>query len=391
MCKDDKNHHRPLRIAFIGGRGVAANYSGIETYYAEIGSRLAAHGHAVTAYCRKNFTPDIETYRGIIVRRLPAPASKHFETITHSVLSTLDSLWRPYDIIQYHAIGSAPLALLPRAFGKVTVVSVRGLDWQRGKWGTVARSVLKAGEWASARCPTETAVVSRTLQRHYHEQHGKNPVCIQNPVTPVTHVAPDKIRELGFEKDGFILFAGRISPEKHVDVLLKALAPLRGIRPMKIAIAGGSSYSEDYIKLVKSLAWDDVVFLGNVDRQVMAELFSNCYFYVLPSAMEGLSISLLEALSFGNCIVTTAIPENLEVIGDAGFSFPVGDAESLRETAKQLLLEPALVDEYRRKARARADAQPDWDETAKRTERFYYDLLERHGRLPTTSLDKSTT
>jgi glycosyltransferase involved in cell wall biosynthesis len=391
MQTDDRNPSRPLRIAFIGGRGVAANYSGIETYYAEIGSRLAARGHEVTAYCRKNFTPDIETYRGIKVRRLPAPASKHFETITHSVLSTLDALVRPYDIVQYHAIGSAPLALLPRAFGKATVVSVRGLDWQRGKWGRVARAVLKAGEWASARCPTKTAVVSKTLQRHYEERHGTTPVCIQNPVTPVESVAPDKILELGFEKDGYILFAGRISPEKQVDVLLKALSPLRGIRPMKIAIAGGSSYSQDYIDRVKSLAWDDVVFLGNVDRSVMAELFSNCYFYVLPSVMEGLSISLLEAVSYGNCIVTTAIPENLEVVGDAGFSFPVGDVEALRKIAERLLEDPALVDEYRRKARACADAQPDWDETAERTERFYYDLLNRRGPLATAGLDRTPT
>jgi hypothetical protein len=126
---------RPLRIAFIGGRGVAGTYSGIETYYEEIGSRLTQRGHAVTAYCRRYFTPAIDSYRGIRVRRLPSVRSKHCDTLTHSLLSTLDCLRRDYDLVQFHAIGSAPLALLPRLRGQTTLVSVRGLDWQRAKWG----------------------------------------------------------------------------------------------------------------------------------------------------------------------------------------------------------------------------------------------------------------
>ena len=131
---------RSLKIAFIGARGVVGTYSGIETYYEEVGSRLAAKGHQVTAYCRSYFTPDIESFRGITIRRLPAIRTKHLETLSHSVLSTADSVFRGFDIIQFHAIGSAPLALVPRLFGSKTVVSVRGLDWQRAKWGGFART-----------------------------------------------------------------------------------------------------------------------------------------------------------------------------------------------------------------------------------------------------------
>ena len=134
---------RKLKIAFIGARGVVGTYSGIETYYEEVGSRLAERGHEVTAYCRNYFTPAIPTHRGIRIRRLPAVRSKHLETISHSMLATLDSMRRNFDIIQYHAIGSAPLAWIPRVFGHATVVSVRGLDWQRAKWGLVARNALE--------------------------------------------------------------------------------------------------------------------------------------------------------------------------------------------------------------------------------------------------------
>ncbi len=372
---------RKLKIAFLGARGVVGTYSGIETYYEEVGSRLAERGHEVTAYCRSYFTPDIPAYRGIKVRRLPSLKGKHLETITHSLLGTLDCLFRDFDIVQYHAIGSAPLALLPRLFGHRTVVSVRGLDWQRAKWGGFARNFLKLGEWASARCPTATAVVSGTLQKHYEEVHGRRPYMIPNAVILGEPRPLERIKEFGLEKDGFLFFAGRISPEKGVHTLLEALAPLPRDKPL--VLAGGTSYSEDYIAQVKAAAWDEVVFLGRVDREMMQELYSACYAFILPSVMEGLSIALLESLSYGNCIVTTAIPENLEVVGDAGLTFPVGDAAALRDVLGRILADPELVEERRRAALARARSQPDWDEVARRTEELYLELLE--GRRPARS------
>ena len=362
-----------LRIAFIGARGVGGRYSGIETYYEEVGSRLAERGHEVTAYCRSYFTPDVATLRGIRIRRLPCIRSKHLETITHSLLSTVDSFREPFDVIQFHAIGSAPLSLLPRLAGRTTVLSVRGLDWQRAKWGGFARSVLKFGEWASARCPTATVVVSRTLQDHYAGVHGRRPFCIPNAVLSASPREPDRIKQYGLAARSYILFSGRLSPEKGVDVLLDAMRPLRG--RIKLVMAGGSSYSDSYIDALHRAAWDDVMFLGTVDRETMQELYSNCYAYVLPSQMEGLSIALLEAVSFGACIVTTNIPENIEVVEDAALTFAPGDVPTLSGHLKQLLDDPQLVTTYRQKAAAHAAAQPDWDEVAQRTENLYYEIL----------------
>ena len=359
-----------MRIAFIGARGVVGTYSGIETYYEEVGSRLAARGHDVTVYCRSYFTPDIGSYRGMRIRRLPSLRSKHLETLTHSTLSTLDCLFRRFDIVQYHAIGSAFLSLLPRALGTTTVVSVRGLDWQRAKWGRFARQILRFGEWASSRCPSATVVVSETLQRHYSSVHGKAPYMIPNAVTAGELRPPDKIRRFGLEKDDYLLFAGRISPEKGVHTLLEALRPLAGKK--KLAVAGGSSYSDAYLREVREAAWDEVNFLGRVGREEMEELYSNCYAFILPSAMEGLSIALLEALSYGACIIATDIPENVEVVGDAGLCFPAGDVESLREVLSRVLDSPELVEHHRDLARRRSGERPDWDEVARRTEELYY-------------------
>ena len=367
-----------LNIAFLGARGVVGTYSGIETYYEEVGSRLVERGHRVTAYCRTYFTPPMETYRGIRVRRLPCVQGKHIETMSHSLIGTLDCLFRGFDIVQYHAIGSAPLAWIPRLFGKKTVVSVRGLDWQRAKWGLMARSYLQGGEWASARCPTATCVVSGVLQDHYEKAHNRRPFMIQNAVVPPTKVPVERLKEHDLDSGDFFLFAGRLSPEKGVHTLLEALKPLADkckAQGKKLVIAGGTSFTEGYIDQLKDLAWEDVLFLGRVDRDYMHELLTHCHAYILPSVMEGLSVGLLEALSYGLCIITTSIPENLEVVGDVALTFPVGDVEALRGCLETTLDSPETVEEHRRKTAARAANWPDWNGVAELTEGLYYQIL----------------
>ena len=374
-------HTRRLRIALIGARGVIGTYSGIETYYEEVGARLAARGHDVTAYCRNYFTPEVKSHRGIKLHRLPSLNSKHLETFSHSFLSTLHAVFKDYDIVQYHALGSAPLAVLPRLAGKTTIVSVRGLDWQRGKWSALAQVFLRLGEWASWRIPHATSVVSQTLATHYEKQHGISPVCIENAVEPAEFVPLQRLEDFGIESRKFLLFAGRLSPEKQVHVLLEAAEPLLG-HDMKLVIAGDSSHTERYARKLRESAGDHVVFLGKVNRDFMAELYSHCHTFVLPSTMEGRSVALLEALAYGNCLVASDIPENQEVIADAGLSFSLGDVTSLRAALDRVLNENGLWQELRERAAERARAQPGWDEVAARTESFYLSLLDGEHDAP---------
>jgi glycosyltransferase involved in cell wall biosynthesis len=151
---------RRLRVAFIGGRGVISKYSGIETYYEEVGMRLAQMGHEITVYCRTYFTPRLPEHNGMRVLRLPTVRSKHFETVIHTLLSTAHALTGRYDIVHYHALGPALFSFLPRLLGSRTVVTVQGLDWQRKKWGRLASAVLRLGERASVKFPSATMVVS---------------------------------------------------------------------------------------------------------------------------------------------------------------------------------------------------------------------------------------
>lgn len=364
---------RKLRIAFVGGRGVANTYSGIETYYEEVGCRLAARGHFVLAYCRPYFTPDIATYRGIAIRRLPSVRSKHFDTALHTLLCTLDTMRQDLDVVQYHAIGPSLFSFAPRLWGQKTVASVRGLDWQRDKWGRLATFALKCGERASVRFPTATAVVSQTLRDYYAEKHGRVPVFIPNGVTAAIPRMPNRIRQFGLDRNKFLLFAGRLSPEKGCHELLEALRPL-GQR-IRLVFAGGSSYSRAYIEKLRQAAWSDVSFLGQVDHDVMAELYSNCYAFVLPSKMEGLSVALLEAVSYGACTIVSDIPENLEVVGTAGLTFRTGDVASLRAVLAAALGDADLVREARSRSKEVARNRFGWDEIALRTEAFYHSLF----------------
>jgi len=171
---------RKVRVAFIGARGVIGKYSGLESYYEEVGSRLARAGHEVTIYCRSYFTPPLESHNGMRLLRLPTIRSKRLETAVHTLLSSVHVLSQRCDIVHYHALGPSLFSFLPRIVGKKTVVTVQGLDWQRKKGGRFASWVLRLGEASAIRLPHQTMVVSQTLQRYYQNRYGKKTSHIPN-------------------------------------------------------------------------------------------------------------------------------------------------------------------------------------------------------------------
>ncbi|HEY7615809.1 MAG TPA: glycosyltransferase family 4 protein, partial [Terriglobales bacterium] len=211
-----------LRVALIGGRGVISKYCGIETCYEEIGKRLVEMGHEVTVYCRSYFTPKMEQHAGMRLVRLPTIRSKHLDTLIHTFLSTIHAMCAGCDIVHYHALGPSLFAFLPRLLGKKTVVTVQGLDWQRKKWGWIASAVLRLGEFASARLPNATIVVSRTLQQHYRARSGIEPFYVPNGAGIRKSSHPSRLRQWGLQPGRYILFAGRFSPEKNCHLLIAA-------------------------------------------------------------------------------------------------------------------------------------------------------------------------
>jgi glycosyltransferase involved in cell wall biosynthesis len=363
----------PLKIAFIGGRGVVSKYSGIESYYEEVGRHLAAIGHEVTVYCRSYFTPDLEQHNGMRLVRLPTIRSKHLETLVHTCLSTLHASLGPYDVVHFHALGPALFSFFPRLFGKKTVVTVQGLDWQRKKWGRIAAGVLRLGEQASVKLPNATMVVSQTLQQHYENSYGTIPAYVPNGTSLRKRRAPSQLVKWGIEPGRYMLFLGRFSPEKNCHLLIEAFEWIR--TDVKLVLAGGSSYSDAYVAELRRHASDRIRLLNWVSGDDLDELLSNAMLFVLPSDLEGLSLALLDAMGAGVCVLTSDVPENCEVVHDAGFTFRRGDVRDLARMLEFLIANPQLRKAAAAAARQRVSERYLWRGIAEQISQTYLQLV----------------
>jgi glycosyltransferase involved in cell wall biosynthesis len=373
---DDLTAHsqkRMLRVAFIGGRGVVSKYSGIETYYEEVGKRLAEMGHEVTAYCRTYFTPAREEHNGIQVLRLPTIRSKHLETLVHTFLSTLHVLVRPCDVVHYHALGPALFSFIPRLAGKKTVVTVQGLDWQRKKWGRIASTVLRLGERAAVSLPNQTMVVSHTLQKHYRLGYRVETSYVPNGGVLRERRVPDEILGWGLEPEKYILFLGRFSPEKGCHLLVEAYERLN--TDAKLVMAGASSYCDDYSRRLQEHAGDRIKMLNWVSGEALDELLTNAMLFVLPSDLEGLSLALLDAMGAGLCVLSSDVAENREAVDDAGFTFRRGDVADLADRLRFLIANPAVRGAAGQAAKRRIREHYQWSQVANDIERVYFETM----------------
>ena len=370
-----------LSVAFIGGRGVVSRYAGIETYYEEVGKRLVEQGHQVTVYCRKYFTPALESHAGMRIVRLPTIRSKHLDTLVHTFLSTMHALFSRCDIIHYHALGPALFSFLPRMIGKKTVVTVQGLDWQRRKWGRIASAFLRLGEAAAVRLPDATMVVSRTLQDYYRDHYHKLPEYVPNGTDLRSRGATTHLAEMGLRPSAYILYLGRLSPEKNCHLLIEAYRRLNTTH--QLVLAGGSSYSDGYARGLRAHQNDKVRILDWITGAARDELIANASLFVLPSDLEGLSISLLEAMGAGVCALTSDIPENREVVEGAGFTFKHGDVADLSRMLQLLLQDSQVRIAAGRRGRQRIRERYLWRTVATDVDRVYQRIM---GRTATESV-----
>ena len=363
-----------MKIAMIGTKGIPATWGGIEHHVEEIATRMVALGHEVTVYCRPYYTTtDKEYYKGVHLKKLPTIPSKNLDAIIHTFLATIHAMAEDYDIVHYHAIGPATMAILARMAGKNTVVTVHGLDWQREKWAKPAKMYLKFGEYASIWFPYRTITVSKFLKSTLEQKYERPVTYIPSAVTDPVFLPPDKIKEFGIGKQDYILFVARLVPEKGCHFLIDAYKRLNP--DMKLVIAGGSSHSEDYVAELQTHASDKIIFTGYVYGEALQELYTNAYCYVHPSTMEGLPVTLLEALAYGNCIVASDIPANTEAVQEDGIIFESQNVASLSEALAKVIAQPALAEELGKRARARGVAEYNYDRVTEKTLELYEETL----------------
>jgi glycosyltransferase involved in cell wall biosynthesis len=364
------------RITFIGSRGIPATYGGIERYVEELGTRLVNRGYRVSVYCRTHYTGRRSAYRGVELRCFPCINTKHLEAISHTLIATLHVLFSKDEIVHYLALGPSLLSWLPRLLGRKTVVTVQGLDWQRCKWGKIARAILRVGEWTSAHLPNRTIVVSNALKQHYENQYGKPAIYIPNGVNKMSRQAPREISKFGLHAGSYVLTVGRLVPEKGYHTLIHAFRLLETDK--RLVIVGGTSHTGEYMASLHKMAEGaPVVFTGYAHGRLLDELYSNAYLFVSASEVEGLPITLLEAMSSGICVVTSDIAPHVEALGGLGYTFRVGDEQDLASVLQTLLDRPEMVASAGDKLQQRVAAKYSWHLVTNATERVYRDLLKR--------------
>ena len=376
-----KRHSREnLRIAMLGQKRIPSREGGIEIVVEELATRMAKKSHSVTCYNRKGHNvagsefdgAKLKTYKGVTLQEVFTIDKRGLAAVTASVSASLRAALGNYDVVHIHAEGPAFMCWLPKLFGKKVVVTVHGLDHQRAKWGKFASWYIRSGEKNAVRFADEIIVLSKGVQDYFQNTYGRTTQFIPNGVNKAK---PRKARQItekwGLTKDSYILYLGRIVPEKGERYLIEAFKQTKTDK--KLVIAGGSSDTQAFMDELKSLAKDDdrIIFTGFVQGEILEELYSNPYIYTLPSDLEGMPLSLLEAMSYGNCCLTSDIPECAEVVEDKALLFRKSDVSDLKAKLQNACDHPEMVESYKAQAEEFICRKYNWDDVVEKTLKLY--------------------
>jgi glycosyltransferase involved in cell wall biosynthesis len=367
-----------MKIAMIGHKRIPSREGGVEIVVGELSKRMAALGNKVVAYNRKSEhiankeVEMIKEWNGVSIKWVPTPNSSKLNAIVYSFFAALRAVFSGFDVIHFHAEGPASMVILAKLFRKRSIATIHGLDWQRSKWGSFATKYLKFGEKAAAKHADEIIVLSKNVQQYFIDTYQRKTIFIPNGISKPEIKEPEIIKEkFSLGKDDYVLFLGRLVPEKCPHLLIEAFKEIKTDK--KLVIAGGASHTSDYEQELHELAKDaeNIIFTGFVEGRELDELFSNAYIYCLPSDLEGMPISLLEAMSYGNCCLTSDIPECTEVLGEHGVSFKKSDKEDLKAVLEKLLANSESVQSYKDTAQNYILEKYNWDDVCAKTLSLY--------------------
>jgi glycosyltransferase involved in cell wall biosynthesis len=327
-----------MKIAVIGAKGLPPTQGGIEHYCAEVCPRIADEKHSVTLFAQSSYTEspwaDRYTYRGVNIRVLPSLGINGCDTFLSSALGATATVLGQYDVIHFHALGPSLFLPLPRlATQSKIVVTCHGLDWQREKWGKFSSSLIRAGERMAVRFAHEILVVSTELQDYFLRQYGRRTIYLPN--APAGYVTPKPalpyLSSLGLQPGKYIVFLGRLVPEKCPDLLIKAFQSLCP-PTWKLVLVGGSGSSDAYTNSLYRLAANNsnILFTGALHGEKLAEMMTGAGLFVLPSNLEGSPLALLEAMREGiPCIASDIGPHQELLLPDRGILFGAGRLSEL--------------------------------------------------------------
>lgn len=371
---------KSLKLCMLGHKRIPSREGGVEIVVEELATRMVALGHDVTCYNRgghhvsgKEYDQQkSKEYKGVKLKIAFTLNIKGIAAMSSSVFGGIGAAFGRYDVVHFHAEGPCAMLWLPKLFGKRCIATIHGLDHQRAKWGKLASTYIMLGEKCAVKFADEIIVLSEGVQKYFEETYGRKTRFIPNGVNKPEIKPAELITEkYGLTKDSYILFLGRLVPEKGIRYLIEAFKDVQTDK--KLVIAGGSSDTDEFANELKELAKGDerIIFTGFVQGQELEELYSNAYVYTLPSDLEGMPLSLLEAMSYGNCCLVSDIDECTEVVEDKAVIVKKGNVLDLNDNLQRLCDNAIEVGHYKNITSDFICKKYDWNDVVKKTLNLY--------------------
>jgi len=364
-----------LRVALLGTRGIPARYGGFETFAEQLSKRLVARGHEVLVYGRCAFGEkwgERESIDGVRRRVTPTIFHKYLETPLHALTSFLDVLFQRVDAVLVCNAANSPLAPILLLKRVPILINVDGIERNRAKWNSFGKAWYRLGEWCSVRLATRIVSDADVIAQYYQETYGIESTVIPYGVHPTRRAPGETLAKFNLQAGKYLLYVSRLEPENNALGAIEAYNRVKTNLPL--VIVGDAPYADEYKARLKAAASSNVIFTGFQFGEAYEELQSNCYVYIQATEVGGTHPALVESMSYGNCVIANGTPENLEVIGDAGLSFPKNDFIALSQEIERALQAPHLVAEYGERAKSRVNARYSWDAIVERYEGLLHAL-----------------
>ena len=373
-----------MKIAVIGVKGLPAGQGGIERACQELYPRMVNLGHSVDLYARPSYTKEKSfyeyQYEGVRVIGLPTLPVRGIDALFSSAMGALISSLKDYDIVHFHALGPAVFSWLPCLLSRSkVVVTCHGLDWQRAKWGKLSSSFIYLGEKTAVKYADDLIVVSQYLQKYFWRTYIKKSAYIPN--APGSFDLTNKqlacLDRWNLQPRKYLLFLGRLVPEKRPELLLEAFQRLQPLG-WKLVLTGSTSNTAQYVTQLQQLAENNpnIIFTGELRGQTLAEIVRGAGLFVLPSDLEGLPLVMLEAMQEEIPVLASDIPPHRQLIGqDKGFLFEAGNLDSLVDSLQRVLADPLSAREMAAKAKKHLVDVYDWDKIVRQNLNIYSQLM----------------
>lgn len=359
-----------MKIAVIGVKGLPAHQGGIEHYCQALYPRVVERGHSVDLYARSSYINkpwfSVTEYQGVRVICLPSLAFRGLDALTSSGFAAMVAAFKGYDVVHFHALGPSLFSFIPRLLSSAKIITTcQGLDWQRGKWGKLSSRLILTGERIAAKYADEIIVVSQALKNYFKKTYDLNAVYIPNGPGVYEESDPNFpfVKSLNLQPQKYLLFLGRLVPEKRPELLIKAFKQLEK-SDWKLVLAGGNSDTDEYTAKLLKIAGDNpnIIFAGELRGSYLAEMVRGTGLFVLPSDLEGLPLAMLEAMREGIPVLASDISPHKQLIdGEKGSLFHAGSVSSCTETITRAISQPAKLTSMAEKARQHIKANYNWE------------------------------